>query len=92
MNRQERRQRERIRKAEKRIENKLIKKDEVEVELYFNVIGLALEEIYGFKAERIRKVWQYSDDLVGKIASGEETLESIKNKLNDKAHIICEFH
>ena len=91
MNRQQRRAAANRRAAEKRLENKIIRADEVEVELYFTAFGLALEELYGFKQQRITKVWKRTDEIISEIADGEATFESLKNRLKQRADIECSF-
>ena len=75
----------------KRLENKIIRADEVEVELYFTAFGLALEELYGFKQQRIARVWKRTDEIIGEISNGEATFESLKNRLKMRADIECSF-
>ena len=91
MNRQQRRAAANRRAAEKRLENKIIRADEVEVELYFTAFGLALEELYGFKQQRIAKAWKRTDEIISEIANGEATFESLKNRLKMRADIECSF-
>lgn len=100
MNRQQRRLAERKRKVEAKVESKIeqqMKKQkytpkEIEVELYYTVFGLALEELMGFKAGRIRKVWKRADEYMGKIVDDELTFEEAKQLLRDRANIECSFH
>ena len=91
MNRQQRREMSRHRAAEKRLENKIIRADEVEVELYFTAFGLALEELYGFKQQRIARAWKRTDEIISEIANGEATFEVLKNRLKMRADIECSF-
>ena len=91
MNRQQRRLMAQKRAVEKKIENKIIRADEVEVELFFTAFGLALEELYGFKQQRIAKVWKRTDEIIGEIADGEATFEVLKNRLKMRADIECSF-
>lgn len=91
MNRQQRRAAANRRAAEKRLENKIIRADEVEVELFFTAFGLALEELHGFKQQRIAKVWKRTDEIIGEIADGEATFETLKNRLKMRAGIECSF-
>ena len=91
MNRQQRRLMAQKRAVEKKIENKIIRADEVEVELFFTAFGLALEELHGFKQQRITKVWKRTDEIIGEIANGEATFEVLKNRLKMRADIECSF-
>ena len=94
MNRQQRRAVAKKRAAEKRIEEKIIRRDEVEVELYFTAFGLALNELYGWKGNGIMKVWKKADEIVGRISEDGETGESftsLKKQLREKADIECSF-
>lgn len=91
MNRQQRRAAANRRAAEKRLENKIIRADEVEVELYFTAFGLALEELYGFKQQRIARAWKRTDEIISEIANGEATFEVLKNRLKMRADIECSF-
>lgn len=77
--------------AKKRIEMDRKKSNEVEIELYFTAFGLALEELHGFKMERILKVWKKTDEYISKITAGECTFEDLKNMLYEHANIICSF-
>lgn len=77
--------------AKKRIEMDRKKSNEVEIELYFTAFGLALDELYGFKMERIMKTWKKVDEYISKIPSGECTFEGLKNMLYERANIICSF-
>lgn len=79
------------RAVEKKIEDKIIRADEVEVELYFTAFGLALEELFDFKQQRIARVWRRADELIGEISVGNETFETLKAKLKKKADIECSF-
>lgn len=91
MNRQQRRAMANRRAAEKRLENKIIRADEVEVELFFTAFGLALEELYGFKQQRIAKAWKRTDEIISEIADGEATFDMLKNRLKMRAGIECSF-
>ena len=91
MNRQQRRAMASRRAAEKRLENKIIRADEVEVELYFTAFGLALEELYGFKQQRIAKAWKRTDEIISEISNGEATFDMLKNRLKMRAGIECSF-
>lgn len=91
MNRQQRRAMANRRAAEKRLENKIIRADEVEVELFFTAFGLALEELYGFKRQRIAKAWKRTDEIISEIADGEATFDMLKNRLKMRAGIECSF-
>ena len=91
MNRQQRRVMAQKRAVEKKIENKIIRADEVEVELFFTAVGLALEELYGFKQQRIAKAWKRTDEIISEIADGEATFETLKNRLKMRADIECSF-
>lgn len=77
--------------AKKRIEMDRKKSNEVEIELYFTAFGLALEELHGFKMERILNVWKKTDEYISKIPAGECTFEDLKNMLYERANIICSF-
>lgn len=91
MNRQQRRLMAQKRAVEKKIENKIIRADEVEVELFFTAFGLALEELHGFKRQRIAKVWKRTDEIISEIADGEATFDMLKNRLKMRAGIECSF-
>ena len=91
MNRQQRRAAANRRAAEKRLENKIIRAGEVEVELFFTAFGLALEELYGFKQQRIARAWKRTDEIISEIANGEATFETLKNRLKQRADIECSF-
>lgn len=91
MNRQQRRLMAQKRAVEKKIENKIIRAGEVEVELFFTAFGLALEELHGFKRKRITKVWKRTDEIISEIANGEATFDMLKNRLKMRAGIECSF-
>ena len=91
MNRQQRRAIANRRAAEKRLEDKIIRADKVEVELYFTAFGLALEELYGFKQQRISKAWKRTDEIIGEIVDDKATFESLKSRLKQRANIECSF-
>ena len=91
MNRQQRRAAANRRAAEKRLENKIIRAGEVEVELFFTAFGLALEELHGFKQRRIAKVWKRTDEIISEISNGEATFDMLKNRLKMRAGIECSF-
>lgn len=91
MNRQQRRAMANRRAAEKRLENKIIRADEVEVELFFTAFGLALEELHGFKRQRIAKAWKRTDEIISEISNGEATFDMLKNRLKMRAGIECSF-
>ena len=91
MNRQQRRLMAQKRAVEKKIENKIIRADEVEVELFFTAFGLALEELHGFKRKRITKVWKRTDEIISEISNGEATFDMLKNRLKMRAGIECSF-
>ena len=91
MNRQQRRVMAQKRAVEKKIENKIIRAGEVEVELFFTAFGLALEELYGFKQQRIARAWKRTDEIISEIANGEATFEVLKNRLKMRADIECSF-
>ena len=91
MNRQQRRLIAQKRAVEKKIENKIIRADEVEVELYFTAFGLALEELYGFKQQRIARVWKRTDEIIGELVDGNATFPMLKNRLKMRADIECSF-
>ena len=91
MNRQQRRVMAQKRAVEKKIENKIIRADEVEVELFFTAFGLALEELHGFKRKRITKVWKRTDEIISEISNGEATFDMLKNRLKMRAGIECSF-
>ena len=91
MNRQQRRVMAQKRAVEKKIENKIIRAGEVEVELYFTAFGLALEELHGFKRKRITKVWKRTDEIISEISNGEATFNMLKNRLKQRADIECSF-
>lgn len=91
MNRQQRRLMAQKRAVEKKIENKIIRAGEVEVELFFTAFGLALEELHGFKRKRITKVWKRTDEIISEISNGEATFDMLKNRLKMRAGIECSF-
>lgn len=91
MNRQQRRLIAQKRAVEKKIENKIIRAGEVEVELFFTAFGLALEELHGFKRKRITKVWKRTDEIISEISNGEATFDMLKNRLKMRAGIECSF-
>lgn len=91
MNRQQRRLMAQKRAVEKKIENKIIRAGEVEVELFFTAFGLALEELHGFKRKRITKVWRRTDEIISEISNGEATFDMLKNRLKMRAGIECSF-
>lgn len=91
MNRQQRRIMARQRAVEKKLEDKIIRADQVEAELYYTVIGLALEELYGFKQQRIARVWKRTDEIIGEIVDGNATFPMLKNRLKMRADIECSF-
>ena len=86
MNRQQRRLIAQKRAVEKKIENKIIR-----AELYFTAFGLALEELYGFKQQRIAKAWKRTDEIISEISNGEATFNMLKNRLKQRADIECSF-
>lgn len=91
MNRQQRRLIAQKRAVEKKIESKIIRAGEVEVELFFTAFGLALEELHGFKRKRITKVWKRTDEIISEISNGEATFDMLKNRLKMRAGIECSF-
>lgn len=96
MNRQQRRVLKKQRAAEKRVEQKMLdakcNPKEIEVELYYTAFGLALEEVYGFKKNRILKAWKRADELMEGICKGETTLNQMKEELKKRADIECSFN
>lgn len=96
MNRQQRRLAERQRRANAKIEEQMRKAKcnpkEIEVEIYYTAFGLALEELYGFKTERISKVWKRADEYMGMLCDDEMTFEQMKQTLKKRANIECSFH
>lgn len=64
---------------------------QVEVELYFTAFGLALEELHGFKQEQITTVWKKADQYIESIIDGDETKETLQQKLMDRANVMCSF-
>lgn len=104
LSRQMRRQQERNRKAqisaEKRmapqITDMLKKREEryyeVQVELYFTMFGLALEEMHGFKKKRVIDTWKRVDEYMSMVQDGKETLESLKELLRERAGAECSFN
>lgn len=96
MNRQQRRALKRRRESEERID-KLMREakcnpKEIEVELYYTAFGLALEEVYGYKTERIRKVWKRADEYIGMMVDNDMTLDDMKRLLRERANIECSFN
>lgn len=78
--------------AMERHERKIRKKeDDLEIELYFTLFGLAMAELYGWKKEGIRKVWKYADDLKTELVNGNTTIDELKQRLIDIADIECSF-
>ena len=78
--------------AMERHERKLRKKeDELEIELYFTLFGLAMAELYGWKKAGIGKVWKYADDLKGEFVNRNITHEELKQRLREIADIECSF-
>lgn len=77
--------------AAKRIEDERKRFNETEIELYFTAFGLALEELHGFKMERIKKLWVKSDEYISKISKHECSFEELKELLKEKANIVCSF-
>lgn len=65
--------------------------EEENIEYWFNIIGLALAQKFGFSSEEISDAWKEVDHINEQIASGDESLSSIKDKLIDTAGIQCEF-
>ena len=61
------------------------------MELYFTAFGLALEELHGFKQERITKVWKKADQYIESIIDGDETKETLQQKLLYRANVMCSF-
>ena len=99
MNRQQRRLLSKQQKQEDKVKELLkarlketYKPDDIEVELYFTVFGLALEELYGFKTGRITKVWKRADEYVGMLVDKKKTFEELKQDLRDRANVECSFH
>ena len=64
---------------------------QVEVELYFTAFGLALEELHGFNQEQITMVWKKADQYIKSIIDGDETKETLQQKLLDRANVMCSF-
>ncbi len=64
---------------------------QVEVELYFAAFGLALEELHGFNQEQITMVWKKADQYIKGIIDGDETKETLQQKLLDRANVMCSF-
>ena len=95
MNRQQRRAMQKRQITRKAVKEAMKEHDEkfgqVEVELYFTAFGLALEELHGFKQERITKVWKKADQDIESIIDGDETKETLQQKLLDRANVMCSF-
>lgn len=102
MNRQQRRERERMKAAMNRIDRKAYKvlkerqerMGEVEVELYFTGMGLALHELYGFGQQRVARVWQRTDEIITELRDNGgrfESLEEMKKLLKDQIDLECSF-
>ena len=103
LSRQVRRQQERNLKATKNLEQRLSPQlaqmlkvreqtaHEVEVELYFTIFGLALEELHGYKQQRILNVWRKADEYMGLIQNDKDTLDSLKEMLRSRADVECSF-
>lgn len=95
MNRQQRRAMEKRRIARKAVDAAMKERDEkfgqVEVELYFTAFGLALEELHGFNQEQITMVWKKADRYIKGIIDGDETKETLQQKLLDRANVMCGF-
>lgn len=78
--------------AMERHERKLRKKeDDLEIELYFTLFGIAMAELYGWKKIGIAKIWKYADDLKTELVNGNTTVDELKQRLKDKADIECSF-
>lgn len=102
MNRQQRREHERKMEAMRRM-NKVAYKElkarqermgEVEVELYFTGMGLALHELYGFGQQRVARVWQRTDEIITELRDNGgriETLDEMKALLKDQIDLECSF-
>lgn len=78
--------------AMERHERKIRKKeDDLEIELYFTLFGIAMTELYGWKKTGIAKIWKYADDLKTELVDGKTTIDELKQRLRDKADIECSF-
>ena len=67
---------------------------EVEVELYFTGMGLALHELYGFGQQRVARVWQRTDEIITELRDNGgrfESLEEMKKLLKDQIDLECSF-
>ena len=67
---------------------------EVEVELYFTGMGLALHELYGFGQQRVARVWQRTDEIITELRDSGgrfETLDEMKKLLKDQIDLECSF-
>lgn len=102
MNRQQRRERERMQAAMRRMDKKAYAKlkarqermGEVEVELYFTGIGLALHELYGFGQQRVGRVWKRTDELITELRDKGgrfDNLDEMKKLLKDQINLECSF-
>lgn len=95
MNRQQRRIQSKIVQTEQRIKQQLYDRqsrvNEVEVELYFTAMGLAINQLYGWKNGPISRIWERTDQIIGMVADGKETLEGLKEKLRNIADVECSF-
>lgn len=65
--------------------------EEENIEYWFNIFGLALAEQMRFTAGQISDVWKVADQINGRLANGQETLGSIKDKLLEKTGTMVEF-
>lgn len=95
MNRQQRRAMQKRQITRKAVKEAMKEHDEkfgqVEVELYFTAFGLALEELHGFNQEQITMVWKKADQYIKSIIDGDETKETLQQKLLDRANVMCSF-
>ena len=95
MNRQQRRIQSKIIQTEQRIKQQLYDRqsrvNEVEAELYFTAMGLAINQLYGWKGGPISRIWERTDQIIGAVADDKETLESLKEKLRNIADVECSF-
>lgn len=101
MNRQQKRERDRMQAAMRRMDKKAYsalkerqnRMGEVEVELYFTAMGIALHEIYGFGQQRVARVWQRTDEIITELRDKTkwESFDAMKQYLKDEIDLECSF-
>lgn len=102
MNRQQRRERERMQAAMRRMDKKAYsalkerqeRMGEVEVELYFTAMGIALHELHGFGQQRVARVWERTDKIITELRNQGgrfRTFDEMKQYLKDRIDLECSF-